>query len=96
MCCDVLLVLIFGGSLTIVRLRNRTKPVPERPVEHPVTGASCPAKARSHGSQSELVMDLTWENIYELRAIEPIEPLQWQIGGYTPTTVPTWTHHELT
>ena len=83
------LVLIFGGSLTIVRLRNRTKPVPERPVEHPATGASCPAKARSHGSQSELVMDLTWENIYELRAIEPIEPLQWQIGGYTPATVPS-------
>ena len=59
----------------------------------PATGASCPtAKARSHGSQSELVMDLTGENIYELRAIaaiEPIEPLQWQIGGYTPTTVPT-------
>ena len=56
----------------------------------PATGASCPtAKARSHGSQSELVMDLTGENIYELRAIEPIEPLQWQIGGYTPTTVPS-------
>ena len=60
----------------------------------PATGASCPAKARSHGSQSELV--LTGENIYELRAIEPIEPLQWQIGGYTPTTVPTCTQHELT
>ena len=55
----------------------------------PATGASCPAKARSHGSQSELVMDLTGENIYELRAIEPIQPLQWQIGGYTPTTVPS-------
>ena len=89
-CCECqcvavfFLVLIFGGSLTI-RLRNRTKPVPERPVEHPATGASCPtAKARSHGSQSEF-----WENIYELRAIEPIEPLQWQIGGYTPTTVPS-------
>ena len=34
------LVLIFDGSLTIVRLRNRTKPVPERPVEHPASHRS--------------------------------------------------------